>query len=91
MAKAISAKLMKLNFKVQLYDEVHLMNYEFLGKIPVRTRNKFIKNLDKVCYMTQFVIECRCSRHSVTKKFKTILQMLPAKPKLWKKLFFFYK
>ena len=34
---------MKLNFEVQLYDEVHLMNYEFLGKIPVRTMKKFIK------------------------------------------------
>ena len=35
-------------------------------------------------YMTQFEIECRCGGHSVTKKFKTILQLLLAKPKLWK-------
>ena len=27
-------------------------------------------------YMTQFEIECRCGRHSVTKKFMTILQKL---------------
>ena len=33
---------------------------------------------------TQFEIECRCGGHSVTKKFKTILQILLAKPKLWK-------
>ena len=35
-------------------------------------------------YTTQFEIECRCGGHSVTKKFKTILQILLAKPKLWK-------
>ena len=35
--------------------------------------------------MTQFDIEFRCGGHSVTKKFMTILQILLAKPKLWKK------
>ena len=39
--------------------------------------------------MTQFEIECRCGGHSVTKKFKTILQLLLAKPKLLKKLNFY--
>ena len=39
--------------------------------------------------MTQFKIECRCGGHSVTKKFMTILQILVAKPKLWKKLYFY--
>ena len=34
--------------------------------------------------MTQFEIECRCGGHSVT-----ILQTLPAKPKLWKNLYFY--
>ena len=34
--------------------------------------------------MTQFEFECRCGGHSVTKKFKTILQIMWAKPKLWK-------
>ena len=38
---------------------------------------------------TQFEIECRCGGHSVTKKFKTILQILLAKPKLWKNLWFY--
>ena len=32
-------------------------------------------------YNTQFEIECRCGRHSVTKKIMTILQILVAKPK----------
>ena len=36
---------------------------------------------------TQFEIECRCGGHSVTKKFMTILQILVAKPKLWKNLY----
>ena len=39
--------------------------------------------------MTQFEIECRCGGHSVTKKFKTILQILLAEPKLWKNLYFY--
>jgi hypothetical protein len=39
--------------------------------------------------MTQFEIECRCGGHSVTKKFMTILQILVAKPKLWKYLYFY--
>ena len=39
--------------------------------------------------MTQFEIECRCGRHSVTKKFMTILQILVAKTKFWKKLYFY--
>ena len=39
-------------------------------------------------HMTQFEIECRFGGHSVTKKFKTILQILLAKPKLWKKFIF---
>ncbi len=38
---------------------------------------------------TQFEIECRCGGHSVTKKFMTILQILVAKPKLWKNLYFY--
>ena len=42
-----------------------------------------------VGHMTQFEIECRCGGHTVTKKFKTILQILLAKPKLWKKLYFY--
>ena len=37
---------------------------------------------------TQFEIECRCCGKSVTKKFKTILKILPAKPILWKNLYF---
>ena len=40
-------------------------------------------------YKTQFEIECRCCGHSVTKKLKTILQILRAKPKLWKNLYFY--
>ena len=39
--------------------------------------------------MTQFEIECRCGEHSVTKKFMTILQILVAKSKLWKNLYFY--
>ena len=39
---------------------------------------------------TQFEIECRCGGHSVPKKFMTILQILVAKPKLWK-IFYLYK
>ena len=35
--------------------------------------------------MTQFEIECRCGGNSVTKKLKTILQILLAKPKLWRR------
>ena len=38
---------------------------------------------------TQFEIECRCGGHSVTKKVMTILQILVAKPKLWKNLYFY--
>ena len=38
--------------------------------------------------MTQFEIECRFGGYTVTKKFKTILQILLAKPKLWKNLYF---
>ena len=37
--------------------------------------------------MRQFEIECRYGGHRVTKKFMTILQILMAKPKLWKKLY----
>ena len=33
--------------------------------------------------MTQFEIECRCGGHSVTLKFKTIVQILLAKPKMY--------
>ena len=40
-----------------------------------------------ILFTTQFEIEWRCGGHSVTKKFKTILQILRAKPKLWKKLY----
>ena len=36
---------------------------------------------------TQFEIVCRFGGHSVTKKFKTIWQILLAKPKLWKNLY----
>ena len=36
-------------------------------------------------HMTQFEIERRCGGHSVIKQFKTILQILVAKPKLWEK------
>ena len=43
----------------------------------------------KYIYMTQFEIECRFGGHSVTKKFKTIWQILLAKPKLWKNLNFY--
>ena len=39
--------------------------------------------------MTQFEIECRFGGHSVTKKFKTIWQILLAKPKLWNNLYFY--
>ena len=39
--------------------------------------------------MTQFEIENRCGEHSITKKFKTILQILLAKPKLLKNLYFY--
>ena len=39
--------------------------------------------------MTQFEIECRCGGHSITKQFKIILQILLAKPKLWKNLYFY--
>jgi hypothetical protein len=41
--------------------------------------------------MTQFEIECRCGGHSVTKKFMTILQILVAKTKWWKNLYFYKK
>ena len=37
---------------------------------------------------TQFEIECRCGRHSVTKKFMTILQILVDKLKSWKNIYF---
>ena len=40
-------------------------------------------------FKTQFEIECRFGGHTVTKKFKTILQILLAKPKLWKNLYFY--
>ena len=40
-------------------------------------------------YTTQFETECRCGGHSVTKKFKTILQIVLAKPQLWKNLYFY--
>ena len=35
-------------------------------------------------HKTQFEIKCRCHGHRITKKFRTIFQMLVAKPKLWK-------
>ena len=38
--------------------------------------------------MTKFEIECSCGGHRVTKKCMTILQILVAKPKLWKKFIF---
>ena len=38
---------------------------------------------------TQFENECRCCGPSVTKKFKTILQIFLVKPKLWKNLYFY--
>ena len=40
-------------------------------------------------YFVKFEIECRCGGHSITKKFKTILQILLAKPKLWTNLYFY--
>ena len=47
----------------------------------------FLKNCqeNKILRMTQFEIECRCGKQSVTKKLKTILPILLAKPKLGKK------
>ena len=48
-----------------------------------------IDGLSWYWHMTQFEIECMCGGHSVTKKFMTILQMLVAKPKLWKNLYFY--
>ena len=39
--------------------------------------------------MTQFEIEFRFGGHTVTKKFKTILQILLAKPKQRKNLYFY--
>ena len=38
---------------------------------------------------TPFEIECRYGGHSVTKKFKTILQTFVAKAKSWKYLYFY--
>ena len=43
----------------------------------------------KKSLVTQSEIECRCGGHSVTKKSKIILQILLAKPKLWKSLYFY--
>ena len=40
-------------------------------------------------FTTQFEIKCRCGGHSVTQKFKTILQILMAKPKLSENLYFY--
>ena len=39
--------------------------------------------------MTQFEIGSRCGGHSVNKNCMTILQILVAKPKLWKILYFY--
>jgi hypothetical protein len=41
--------------------------------------------------ISQFEIECRFGGHSVTKMFMTILQILVAKPNLWKNLYFYKK
>ena len=49
----------------------------------------YIYTKQEISLMTQFEIECRCGGHSVTKKFMTILQILVAKPKLWKNLYFY--
>ena len=41
------------------------------------------------CVTTQFEIECRFSGHTVTKNVKTALQILLAKPKICKNLYFY--
>ena len=57
---------------------------QFIGNVLVRQDIYFF-----VFVRTQFEIECMCGGHSVTKKFMTILQILVAKLKLWRNLYFY--
>ena len=82
-------------------DQARIETPHFLRNVALSPNNKdiFLVFLDATLLRdvslgtgyslrTQFEIECRCGGHSVTKKFKTILQILLAKPKLWKNLYF---
>ena len=79
-------------FRERVKESMSYHHLKVIKKMEGKSKCDNIRNMDTrkmQDFMTQFEIQCRCGGHRVTKKFKTNWQILLAKPKLWKNLYFF--